>query len=101
MVAAIAVDSYSKRTGPKSDSAAKPARDADALVSAAWATSTAADKIEQLIAQSKQMAEQTRKDIARCDSSLEPDPVSDRGLTLLDQALALEHEMLSNGSVRN
>ncbi len=101
VVAAVALNSFWKRLGGETGLASNRSLSADALVSEAWPASSAADRIEQLIDESKQMAEQTRKDIVSGESSFASDPVSALGLTLLERARALEREMLANGSVRN
>ena len=101
VVAAVALTSYWKRPDPRPNLPPNPSSTADAFLSESWPASPAADKIEQLLDQGRRMADATENDIVRRQHGPAADLVSARGLSLLNEAQALEREILSNGSIRH
>jgi serine/threonine protein kinase len=100
LVATIALYSYWKRPDRRPNSPSHPSSTTDALLSESWPASPAADKIQQFIDQIRLMRAQTENDVLhRDEQGLAADPVSTRGLNLLNEAQALEREILSNGSI--
>jgi serine/threonine protein kinase len=101
VLAAIALNSFWRRPVTRPNSQSNPSSSADALLNESWPASSAADKIQQLIDQGRLMGEQTESDVVRREQGPAPDPVSTRCLNLLNAAQALEHEIVSNGSIRH
>jgi serine/threonine protein kinase len=82
------------RSKPIVPSAAAP------LPSESWPAGPAGDTIQQLIDRSRERAQQMEKDVMRRETGPAADLISARASSLLNQAQVLEHEILSNGSVR-
>ncbi len=99
--AAIAINTTWKNRLPEPGSAAATASAAGTLASESWPGEPAADKIQQLINQGRQMAEQIGNDVWRHDPCPLVDPITSRALDLLSTARELEREIQTNGSPRN
>jgi serine/threonine protein kinase len=98
--AAIAVNFYWERPIRDPGPASNPATTEEALLSEPWPASPAADKIQQLIDRGRSMARQTENDVVRREQGPAPDPITAKSFNLLNEAHALEREILSNESSR-
>ena len=99
--AVIALAAFWSTRGPNPIATTNSSPSADPVRNEWWPASPAADRIEQLIGESRQRAAQTENDLLRRETVPEIDAISFRSMSLFNRAQVLEREIQSGGPARN